>query len=166
MQTLRHAVESSGHRLEATSSISPVSQLVSLPFELAITPQLVKASLRTDATIGLSDHQCMCLFLILHDLENDKFIMLGRNECHDVLDVEISLQGRHALKFLDYVRSLPRSHQMRTALWHNDAEYELLKGSNLAPAVLDRRREWQEEHASFALDCLKACSIEHTDFTW
>ncbi|KEI38998.1 uncharacterized protein L969DRAFT_88387 [Mixia osmundae IAM 14324] len=44
-----------------------------------------------------------------------------------------------------YVDTLPPRSAMRTPLWFNPAEVQLLQGTNLAGAVTDRQRDWQLE---------------------
>jgi hypothetical protein len=50
------------------------------------------------------------------------------------------------LKHIEYAKTLPRPEQLQTAMWFTEAEFESLNGSNLYPAVLDRREEWQAKH--------------------
>jgi hypothetical protein len=120
--------ETTGHGLEATEDIPKSTQLISMPYELAITPKLILSELPTELTQDLGDHQLMCLYLVMHDC-----VLSG-------------LSLPYELKHLEYVKTLPRPHQMQTALYFNDAEFDLLRGSNLYPAVLDRRKEWELKH--------------------
>lgn len=47
-----------------------------------------------------------------------------------------------------YIQSLPTDTELRTPLYFNKSERELLKGTNLYGAVEDRRAEWKAESAA------------------
>ena len=70
------------------------------------------------------------------------------------------------MRHLPYARTLPRPEQMQTALWFNEEEFDLLRGSNLHPAVKERRREWEVEYANFKPEHLAALHMEKEQFTW
>lgn len=95
-----------------------------------MTPKFVSETLPDEYTVGLSDHAKMCLYLVLHDLA-----LAGDEDA-----------GKLPLKHLEWAKLLPRIEQMRTAMWFNDAEHDLLRGSNLYPAIDERRAGWQDEH--------------------
>lgn len=100
-----------------------------MPYELAVTPKMIRAALPTELTEGLGNRTTICLYLMLHDLALE------------------GLQIPYELKHIEYAKTLPRPQQLQTAMWFTDAEFELLNGSNLYPAVLDRREEWKAKHA-------------------
>jgi hypothetical protein len=55
---------------------------------------------------------------------------------------------------------LPSAEQLRTPLYFSEEELGLLEGTNLLGAVLDRRREWEEESVAIR-EVLK-----EYDLTW
>ena len=113
----------------------------------------------------------MCLYLILHDIYLDSYVRSAPHETAKTGDgqnfepLNPSDIPIH-LKHLEYVKSLPRPEELRTALWHNEKELQLLQGSNLGPAVEERRLEWQVEHTGFQPHHFEACAILLDDFTW
>lgn len=146
--------ETTGHRLEATDAIESGVELVSMPYELAITPKLVLATLPTRLTQGseLGEHQLMCLYLMLHDLA--------------LAGVELPESMNNNLTHLEYVKTLPRPEQMQTALWFSDSEFELLNGSNLYPAVLDRRQDWKAKYKHLISKLDGKCDFDLSLLTW
>ena len=128
-----------------------------MPFHLAISPSFIRAKLPPAATSGLKDHAIMCLYLSLLDLH-----LLGRVE-PDAHDAAVKAAvSRH----LEYAKTLPRPEQMETALWFNAEELDLLRGSNLYPAVEERRAEWKAEFAGIQDEHLKSAGIAGDLFTW
>lgn len=144
------AIEPTGHALHASETLLPGSRLVSIPFDLAITPSASRKILPAEATAGLSDHAAICLYLILLDLQ--------------LQDTAAPLTS--PLRHLEYARTLPRQEQMQTALWFTDDELDLLRGSNLYPAVHERRREWEAEYNSIKAEHLAAVQMNSALFTW
>lgn len=59
-------------------------------------------------------------------------------------DNRLSLHQDH-LRHMIYIASLPTPSDLTTPLYFTDSELDLLDGSNLAGAVVDRRNEWQKE---------------------
>ena len=128
-----------------------------MPFDLAISPSFIRTNLPAEATSALKDHAIMCLYLSLLDLH-----LLGLAE-PDAPDAAVkSAVSRH----LEYARTLPRPEQMETALWFNAEEFDLLRGSNLYPAVEERRTEWQAEFAGIQDEHLRSLGIARDLFTW
>lgn len=122
-----------------------------MPFDLAISPKNVKSRLPSAGTIGLKDHALICLYLVLLDVK-----LAGLyTPPHAV-----------ALDHLEYAKTLPRPSQIETALWFSQAEFDLLRGSNLHPAVIERRREWKEEFSAFDRTHLDAVALDGALFTW
>lgn len=119
-----------------------------MPYELAVTPKMIKSTLPSELTEDLSDHAVICLYLMLHDLALEG----------------VSLP--YDLKHIEYAKTLPRPEQMQTAMWFTEAEFELLNGSNLYPAVLDRRQEWQAKHQHMLKKLEGKVPFDLAKFTW
>jgi hypothetical protein len=65
-----------------------------------------------------------------------------------------------------YINTLPPPNELLTPLHFSAAELELLKGTNLYHATLDRRRDWQQEW-DICRDVVTATNQEWGDkFTW
>lgn len=62
-------------------------------------------------------------------------------QCNVTHSSSCSVKLRHG----PYIASLPPASEMSTPLYFTDSELELLRGTNLYGAVLDRRREWKSE---------------------
>lgn len=121
-----------------------------MPYELAITPKMIRATLPTELTEDQSDHSIICLYIMLHDLFlEDEYLSLP-----------------YDLKHIEYAKTLPRKEQMQTAMWFTDAEFELLNGSNLYPAVLDRRKEWKAKHEHLLEKLKGRLPFDLSKFTW
>lgn len=128
-----------------------------MPFDLAISPDFIRANLPPEATSGLKDHAVMCLYLSLLDLH--LLGLLGPDAPDPAARAAVS---RH----LEYAKTLPRPDQMETALWFNAAEVDLLRGSNLYPALEERRAEWKAEFAGIQDHHLDSVGIVRDLFTW
>ncbi|KAF8213884.1 hypothetical protein K438DRAFT_1706111 [Mycena galopus ATCC 62051] len=121
----------SGFSLLASDNLPADSKIVSCPFTLAITKDLALQALSVllhsiDLT-GWSERQLISIYLSFHWI-------IGDGE-----------SSKNVLTHLPYVKSLPARDKLRTPLHFTEIELELLKGSNLYGATLDRHREWKAE---------------------
>ncbi|KAI0072171.1 SET domain-containing protein [Panus rudis PR-1116 ss-1] len=143
----------SGFSVVAKNHVSPDTTVVSMPFSLAITPELSSRALRSllqsdRASASLdtwTERQLICTYICMHwILEDDKII----------------------LKHRPYINILPSPDQLRTPLHFTPEELELFRGSNLYWATLDRRDQWRTEWQQ----CQAALSEESpqwaAEFTW
>jgi len=122
----------SGYSVVATESLPPDSKIVSCPFTLAITKDVARAALSvllgsTTPLASWSERQLISTYLSFHWIIGD-----GQS-------------SKGVLAHFPYVKSLPAQEKLRTPLHFTATELELLKGSNLYGATLDRRREWEAE---------------------
>jgi len=99
---------------------------------------------------GLTDHQVLVLYLMMHDVAISK-------ELEELPSF---------LKHREYVQTLPRHQQMSMALWFNQAERDLLAGSNLGPAVEQREREWKAEHKALLESGLSVTEFTADEYSW
>ncbi|KAK7000969.1 SET domain-containing protein [Favolaschia claudopus] len=118
----------------ASKNIPADSKIVSCPFDLVITKDTalnaLSALLGSASTAILqnwTERQLISVYLSLHWIAGD-----GQS-------------WQNILKHFPYVKSLPPRDNLRTPLHFSPAELELLRGSNLYGATLDRQREWKAE---------------------
>ncbi|SCZ93568.1 BZ3500_MvSof-1268-A1-R1_Chr6-3g08744 [Microbotryum saponariae] len=118
-----------GTSVYATSNLGPGTSTVACPFALAITPASCRTALSSFlSSPALTDHQATCLCLVLHRI--------------DVATIPPAVELRHQV----YVDTLPTAFD--TPLWWTKAEVELLRGTNLKGAVVDRSKSWKAEWSS------------------
>ncbi|KAF7352490.1 SET domain-containing protein [Mycena venus] len=145
----------SGCSVVASESLPPDSKIVSCPFTLAITKESTLSALSvllgspsTTRLTSWSERQLISTYLSFHWI-------IGDGE-----------SSKGVLAHFPYVKSLPARDQLRTPLHFTEAELELLKGSNLYGATLDRRREWEAEFEE-CRGVISAVDREWADqFTW
>ncbi|KAH7338877.1 hypothetical protein B0J17DRAFT_393964 [Rhizoctonia solani] len=136
---LRFVQSSSGHDVYATSDISPDTNVLSCPFNMAITAPQSKEALLTllrgdNATVShvldrWSERQVVCVYMVLHRIwEGIKNSPLPP-----------------VLKHKPYIDMLPPSTLLLTTMYFSQEEMDLLKGSNLYQATLTRSQEWRTE---------------------
>ncbi|GAA5935662.1 SET domain-containing protein [Sporobolomyces koalae] len=139
-----------GTSIYTSEPLEPSTSVVSCPFSLCITPSLARRALPTSLfcppeTVAASSteptlpnsarknrqahHELLCLYLVLHLLPVEALAAVAK------LD----------LQHEPYVSKLPSHDDMRTTLYFSPAERDLLRGSNLHGATLDRERAWKEE---------------------
>lgn len=101
----------------------------------------------------MSERQLLCLYIIVQWILKE----------HDQLSGDMVNSFNH----LPYLNTLPSVKVLRTPLHFNEPELELLRGTNLYGATLDRRNEWEAEWAQ-ARQCITAFRHDwHDDeFTW
>ncbi|GAA6063235.1 hypothetical protein JCM10212_005842 [Sporobolomyces blumeae] len=137
-----------GTSIYTKAQLEPSTTVVSCPFSLCITPHLARASIpsalfappTSDSTSTGSPssarparqehHELLALYLVLH-LVSPALIAPH----------EPALQLDHVA----YVEALPTSESMRTTLYFSAKERDLLRGSNLQGATVDRERGWRDE---------------------
>ncbi|KAJ6515535.1 SET domain protein [Mycena sanguinolenta] len=123
----------SGFSVVASENLPADSKIVSCPFALVITKDVALNSLsgllhsRTKDLANWSERQLISTYLSFHWI------------------IEDDESSKNLLAHFPYVKSLPTLDKLRTPLHFTQAELELLKGSNLYGATLDRQREWQAE---------------------
>ncbi|KAJ7368667.1 SET domain protein [Mycena albidolilacea] len=125
----------SGFSVVASDDLPTDSKIVSCPFTLAITKDVALQALSVllDSPSPLKDltswseRQLISVYLSFHWIVGD------------------GPSSKNVLTHFPYVKSLPARDKLRTPLHFTEAELELLKGSNLYGATLDRHREWKAE---------------------
>ncbi|KAG9087507.1 hypothetical protein FRC06_002512 [Ceratobasidium sp. 370] len=70
------------------------------------------------------------------------------------------------LRHRPYVNMLPPPSKLLTPLYFNESELDMLKGSNLYPATLQRREEWQTEWKQCSEGLSSADPELASAFTW
>jgi hypothetical protein len=91
----------------------------------------------------------MVLYLVLH--------LLPPSLISSFSDLTLSHQA--------YVDNLPKPDSFRTTLYFTPQERELLVGSNLYGATIDRERTWKEEWQEVTENWIKDDRIK-TELTW
>ncbi|KAK4685632.1 hypothetical protein P7C73_g4519, partial [Tremellales sp. Uapishka_1] len=123
----------------STAEISPDERLISCPFELVITAELATKSI--------------CKISGLEEKDLMRTSSSGRESWSEAMRIAAYLclhwvrrDNMHpALVHKDYVQSLPRSADLLTPLYFNDAELSLLQNTNLIHAVRETRQIWEED---------------------
>ncbi|KAJ7129347.1 SET domain-containing protein [Mycena epipterygia] len=140
---LHHSIHfkkvASGFCVVASESLPPDSKIVSCPFTLAITKDVGLNALTVllggstaifdPPLTAWSERQLISSYLCFHWIIGD------------------DTSSTNVLAHLPYVKSLPSQNSLRTPLHFTPSELELLKGSNLYGATLDRTSEWKTEWA-------------------
>ncbi|EGG10415.1 uncharacterized protein MELLADRAFT_76796 [Melampsora larici-populina 98AG31] len=159
-------------------SIDPNTSLVSCSIDIAITPRKSRdriskllAGLKTsedptdvlqrsdieksicslsseNLTSSWSDHQVMCLYLLLTRLTNEAKSCsecLGDNHLRSGKILIPDLMGDLFNVHQQYVALLPSDQALMTPLYWSPTELEKLRYTNLYQATLDRRRDWGVE---------------------
>lgn len=130
--------DSFGTSVYAGKTLEKGCKAVCCPFSLAITPKqarrcipdtLFPSSPSSSRLKRLPDHEIMTLCLCLHLLPKDLVVRTP------------GLDLRHQ----PYVDYLPKPEAMRTTLYFNPAERELLQGTNLYGATQEREDDWKAE---------------------
>ena len=104
--------------------------IVTCPFSLIITKHTASQALKSllgpnaHALDTWSPRQLICSYLTFHHL------------CNDVV-----------LRHVPYIPSLPSAVTLLTPLHFTTTEREILRGTNLYGATLDRERDWRAEWA-------------------
>ncbi|KAI0351679.1 SET domain-containing protein [Trametes cingulata] len=127
---------SAGFNVVARNDVPADTAVVSIPFSLAITPDLAKKALLKsfaasgNASVaelgGLSERQLVCTYVCMHWIADPS-------------------SSKDALRHGPYIDTLPSSDKLRTPLHFTSVELEAFRGSNLYGAALDRRRDWENE---------------------
>ena len=102
-------------------------ELVSCPFDLAVTPALARRRMDDRLPRDCSDHVAICSYIALHR----------------------SLPDDAACQHREYMDALPPPDEMRTPPWFTEDEYALLARTNLHGGSLERKATWRRE-----FDCI------------
>ncbi|KAI1790900.1 SET domain-containing protein [Ganoderma leucocontextum] len=139
----------SGFNVVARTDVPADCTVVSIPFSLAITPDVARHALKEllgHEQQGWNERQLECTYILLH------WIVTPLNS--------------NVLRHDPYLRTLPSSDKLRTPLHFTDTELAAFRGSNLFGATLDRRRQWEAEWQQ----CKDAVASTNTswgaEFTW
>ncbi|KAI9638021.1 uncharacterized protein MKK02DRAFT_36002 [Dioszegia hungarica] len=140
---------STGLSAFAQADIDKDERLISCPFNLAVTPELAGEaicaieSLKEDELVWLAgtsragekwnDRMRIGAYIGLHWVRTDE-------------EGEESLPS--SLRHWPYINSLPPAPDLTTPLYFTEPELDLLRGTNLHGAVMDRKAEWKEEWAA------------------
>lgn len=146
----------SGSRVVASEDIPEDTEIVSCPFDLAITRQHAQLALgnfldtsEIISSTHWSERQWISTYIIFHWIICDE-----------------SQPNLKILAHYPYLKTLPSSEKLLTPLHFTSEEIQLFKGTNLYGATLDRERDWRTEWA----DCLDRVSQANQDwgksFTW
>ncbi|KAI0742636.1 SET domain-containing protein [Daedaleopsis nitida] len=143
----------SGFNVVATNEVPADTTIVSIPFALAITPELSKEALTgllgagKDAFAGWSERQLECTYVCMHW----------------VADRDSS---RTLLKHGRYIDTLPAPEKLCTPLHFAPAELQAFQGSNLYGAALERRQAWEVEWHQCRAAIGSAKPVWGAEFTW
>ncbi|PIL26079.1 hypothetical protein GSI_11833 [Ganoderma sinense ZZ0214-1] len=138
-----------GFNVVARNDISANQSIVSIPFSLAITPEVARQALKEllgHEQPSLNERQLECTYMVLH------WIVRPLNS--DVL------------KHDPYLITLPSPDKLRTPLHFTDLELAAFRGSNLFGATLDRKRQWEAEWQQCREAVASANADWGTEFTW
>ncbi|KAF8602390.1 SET domain-containing protein [Ceratobasidium sp. AG-I] len=149
-----------GHNVYAKQDIPRDTRVLSCPFQVAITAPQSKsaiAELFHDVAVDSmpildkwSERQLVCVYLVLHRIwEESKHRPLPPACRHE-----------------PYLNMLPAPAELLTPLYFSEVELSLLEGSNLHPATLKRRQEWQAEWSQCTEGLSAIDSILGSAFTW
>ncbi|RPD60839.1 SET domain-containing protein [Lentinus tigrinus ALCF2SS1-6] len=122
----------SGFNVIAGSDVPADTTVVSIPFSLAITPDIARTALKQLLKVPESAFEQW----------NERQLESTYIAFHWMKDPSVS-EG--LLKHGPYVGTLPPPTKLRTPLHFWDVELEAFQGSNLYGATLDRRRDWETE---------------------
>ncbi|KAM5538834.1 hypothetical protein V8D89_007556 [Ganoderma adspersum] len=138
-----------GFNVVARSDIPANESIVSIPFSLAITPEVARHALKEllgHDQQSWNERQLECAYMVLHWVVSP-------------LDSDV-------LKHGPYLLTLPSPDKLRTPLHFTDIELASFRGSNLFGATLDRKEQWEGEWQQ----CKDAVSSANTawgaEFTW
>lgn len=165
----------------ASRDIPEDSKIISCPFSVAITPARAKRSLgllfgsrsttTADLLNGMSERQLLCLYIITHWILREDG-SLNDLEYRYASSRAIRLPSLNAtsvsksFNHLPYLNTLPSVSALRTPIHFNRQELELLRGTNLYGATLDRKEEWKIEWTE-ARQCIADFRRDwHDKFTW
>ncbi|KIO31912.1 hypothetical protein M407DRAFT_67389, partial [Tulasnella calospora MUT 4182] len=141
---LRFMPTADGSKVVAMDNIPPHSPVLSCPFSLAITPETSSAALNTwlqrtakaedsliweQSTQNWTERMFICSYIVTHWLARDSGL----------------LESAPELRHFPYLETLPPFRLLSNSLTFCDAEMELLKGTNLYGATIDRRNELLEQ---------------------
>ncbi|KIK04725.1 hypothetical protein K443DRAFT_646536 [Laccaria amethystina LaAM-08-1] len=153
---VRFSEATSGSRIVASEHIPEDTEIVSCPFDLAITRQHAQLALgnfldtsEIICSTHWSERQWISTYIIFHWIISDE-----------------SPPNLKILAHYPYLNTLPCSEKLLTPLHFTSEEMQLFKGTNLYGATLDRERDWRTEWA----DCLDKVTQANQDwgksFTW
>ncbi|QRV94838.1 hypothetical protein RhiJN_22856 [Ceratobasidium sp. AG-Ba] len=146
----------SGHSVCAKSEILPDTKVLSCPFNVAITAPLCKFAIESlfpgiaSTLAGWNERQIVCTYIIFH-------LVWSKIESGSLPPV---------LKHLPYVSTLPPPSKLLTPLYFSQSEFDLLEGSNLYPATIQRRQDWQAEWKGCAEAVTSVDEELGAAFTW
>ncbi|KAG9051267.1 hypothetical protein FS837_009533 [Tulasnella sp. UAMH 9824] len=141
---LRFVHTADGSKVVTADNIPPHSPVLSCPFSLAITPETASAALKTwlqrtakaedsfiweQSTQSWTERMFICSYIVTHWLARDSGL----------------LESAPELRHFPYLETLPPLQLLSTSLTFSNAEMELLKGTNLYGATIDRRNELLEQ---------------------
>lgn len=144
-----------GFSLFTSTTLDKDSTIVSCPFDLILTPLVAKNALQSlvGSQCTLNDREAVCAYLVLHSAA-----------CR--MKIEAVKQPDEINKILrhqEYIDTLPTS--LTTPLFFSEQELELLRGTNLYAATVERKQQWQEGWR-VALTYLQTLHLTEEDFTW
>ncbi|TFK92891.1 SET domain-containing protein [Polyporus arcularius HHB13444] len=143
----------SGFNVIAGSDVSADAPVVSIPFSLAITPDVSRTAL----------YQLLKVAESAFDHWNERQLESSYVTLHWLVDPAAS---KGILKHGPYIATLPSPDRLRTPLHFSDAELKAFQGSNLYGATLDRRRDWEAEWQQCKSVIAAANASWGAQFTW
>ncbi|KAI0830093.1 SET domain-containing protein [Trametes gibbosa] len=144
----------SGFDVTAAGDIPADTTVVSIPFSLAITPEVSREALASTldaqnetslSLAGLSERQSICAYLCMHWIAD---------------------RTLHVLRHGPYVDTLPAPEKLQTPLHFTPTELEAFRDSNLHGATLDRLKEWEAEWKQCRAVISSANQSWADEFTW
>ncbi|KAM0788417.1 hypothetical protein ACM66B_001554 [Microbotryomycetes sp. NB124-2] len=140
-----------GTSVYATADIPAHETIAVCPNRLAVTPALCRSQLdllRVELSTW-TDHELMTTYLALHV----------------VTDVDRNTRQAFKLEHYPYVNLLPKQDLLTPTNFSGD-ELELLKGTNLYAATLERRDKWKQEWQEVIQRHESLSVIEWSHYSW
>ncbi|KAH9071581.1 SET domain-containing protein [Lactarius deliciosus] len=148
----RYAPVPAGLSIIASEAIELDATIVTCPFSIIITPLLSKGALLPlleDATFleHWSERQLIIIYICFHWIAR----------------IDIS---HETLIHSPYLGTLPSPDRLRTPLHFSTEELDVLKGTNLYGATIDRRRAWEAEWEQCLADVSTVNAVWGKGLTW
>ncbi|KAH9002447.1 hypothetical protein EDB86DRAFT_3125909 [Lactarius hatsudake] len=143
----------SGLSIVASEAIDPDATIVTCPFSIIITPLLSKGA----------------LLPLLEDASflerwNERQLIIVYICFHWIAKTDISSYG--TLIHSPYINTLPSPDRLRTPLHFSTEELDVLKGTNLYGATIDRHRAWEAEWEQCLADVSTVNAVWGKGLTW
>ncbi|KAI0031678.1 hypothetical protein K488DRAFT_78949 [Vararia minispora EC-137] len=150
---VRHVKVESGYAILARKLLPADTIVVSCPFSLIITPTVCREALSkvlggASVLEGWSERQLLCCYICFHWIIDDaggSFIITAHKP---------------------YIDILPNPSMLRTPLHFLEAELDLVNGTNLYGATLERKSAWLQEWERCQKDVSEVRPMYAEELTW